>query len=470
VEVKAIRGLSEIRSLGVQLKLTDRGWKVSTFALLLVFLGFFFRDLVLIGLGSSLAMLVVYVVLRMRRAMGDLTRLVVLRPNKFEGSLTAGEKFEGAVLVESSVGARLRFTCPLEHCFFQPSEVEAGDSRLMFMFQPTLADEYSSENLSVVVRDRFGLVRAGGGLSFQVDFRVYPRVLAVALEAARFLLEAGGLGFAEQQTKLKGAGLEYAGSRGYVAGDTLRHMDWKATARLGRLVVKEFYVEGGTGVHLAYEAVASDPVSADKLSAAFLNTALALAKQDLPLGLTVHDGREILLHVPRLQPALAVTLALQYALKSVETDVEQLYMVLEPKAASELRGILRQLEQIPLRQLLQAELTALADSGTEPYQVLRQVLVARKRVQLILVASLTGDPLPVLELAGTARNRNRRLQLLQPTKPWVSARSLEEAYRLYDRYAKLNRSLESRGILVAGSAEKLSHHLAAAQILARATR
>jgi uncharacterized protein (DUF58 family) len=435
--------------------------------LLLVLLGFFLRDLVLVCFGSLLIALLVYVVLSMKRVMGNLVSLVVLRPQGFKGSLTAGEKFQGTVLVESSVGAHLRFTCPLDYGFFEPSELAVGDSKLMFMFQPTLADEYSSEGLRVGVRERFGLVLAEGGLPFHVDFRVYPRVLAAALEAARFLLEAGSLGFGEQLTKLKGAGLEYAGSRRYVAGDTLRHVDWKATARLDRLVVKEFYIEGSTGVHLVYEAIASDPVSSDKLSAAFLNTALAVAKQGLPLGLTIHNGHEVWVHVPRVQPALAVTLALEYALKSVETDAEQLYAVLEPKSASELRGLLQKLEQTQLRQLLQAELKALADSGTEPYQVLRQLLVAGGRVQLILVTSLTGDPLPVLELAGTARSRGCPLQLLQPTKPWIGARSLGEAYRLYERYAKLNRSLEKHGIPVVGSAEKLAGHLAVAQILAR---
>ncbi len=466
--MKISRNMSRIQTPGVQLNLTERGWKTLVSEVLLGFLGLFFKDLLLIGLASFLAVLLVYAVLRMRRTIRNLCSLIVLQPDAFEASLTAGESFRRSVEVESSVGARLRFTCPLEHGFLEPSELGVGDSTLVFVFRPRLADEYSSEELRVEVRDRFGLVGAQGGVPFHVDLRVYPRVFAVAVEAVRFLLEAGGLGLGEQLTKLKGAGLEYAGSREYVAGDTLRHMDWKATARLGRLVVKEFYVEGGAGVHLAYEAVASDPVSADRLSAAFLNTALAVVRQHLPVGLTVHDGLKIWLHIHGVQPALAVALALQYALKTVQADAEQLYTVLEPESASELRGILQQLDQTPLRQLLQAELKALQDRGTEPYKVLQQLLTVGGRVQLILATSLTGDPLPVFELAGTARRKGCPLLILQPTEPWVGAQSLEEAHRLYERYRKLNRSLESHGVPVATSAEKLSRHLSAAQVLARA--
>jgi len=458
--------------------LTKRGWKVIYASLSFGIFALLFRDLLILVGASALGLLLLYEVGAVGGVIRRLRSLVKVEPDTVEATTFAGKPLSCDLEVSLSAGFPLRFESPLNGGIY-PFDWKAlgclavgrGVARLRLEVLPRLAGQYGCETLRVWVRGRLGLVEGVGELPFRLALKVYPRVLAAAVATARFLLAAGGLGVGEPPTVLKGAGLDYADSREYLPGDMLRHMDWKATARLGRLVVKEFYVGGGTGVHLVYEAAAPDPISLDELSSAFLNSVLAVAEQGLPLGLMVHDGERVLLRVPRVQPALAVALALRYALQIVEVPPEELYGVLEPKTVSELRRILEGLDETPLRELLQAELRALKGAVTEPYRVLEQMLSeGGERFQLVLASSLSRDPLPILELASIAQRRGYFLLVLQPTRPWIGARSLEDAYRLYERYARLNRTLESNGVPVAASAEKLSRHVLAVEALAKYAR
>jgi len=51
---------------------------------------------------------------------------------------------------------------------------------------------------------------------------------------------ANSLNFAQDQSVFHGAGLEYAQSRLYVPGDPVKFIDWKVSARVGKLFIKEF--------------------------------------------------------------------------------------------------------------------------------------------------------------------------------------------------------------------------------------
>ena len=55
---------------------------------------------------------------------------------------------------------------------------------------------------------------------------------------------------AKRRTKKRGAGLEFADYRSYVAGDDFRHLDWKAYLRLNRLILKLFEEEQDLPIYL----------------------------------------------------------------------------------------------------------------------------------------------------------------------------------------------------------------------------
>ena len=62
---------------------------------------------------------------------------------------------------------------------------------------------------------------------------------------------------ADRPTPRRGASLEFADYRRYVAGDEIRYIDWNVYARLGTLFVKEFAAEESVHVSIAIDASAS---------------------------------------------------------------------------------------------------------------------------------------------------------------------------------------------------------------------
>jgi uncharacterized protein (DUF58 family) len=92
-----------------------------------------------------------------------------------------------------------------------------------------------------------GLIGARFSWAPDDQLLVTPSVSGVRrfrLLAIRNRLETAGV----REMRLKGDGQGFAGLREYVLGDDPRHVDWKATARHQRLIVREFAIERSQAV------------------------------------------------------------------------------------------------------------------------------------------------------------------------------------------------------------------------------
>lgn len=449
--------------------LTDRGKKLVLVVFAVGLFSLVFRDFVLLISACGLGLVLFFDFFRARRVGEDLSEFVELEPRKIEGELTAGEDYSQELVCRNGSGLELELDCFFEDGGIAHLGSIGEEGRFDFFFEPDLAGEYEFDSVRGSVVGRFDLWREEGEVPLEQSFRVLPRVMAAAMAAARYLEAAGESGFGEQPTMLKGAGLEYAGTREYHPGDDLRHLDWKATARLREPVVKEFYLESGLGVHLAYEAEAPDPVSLDKLSASFLNTALSLAKRSISAGLTVFAEGEVRMHVDRVRPDLALALAMREALRAARVEVREFYSVLEPRTSRRTREILQGLESSPVKTLLKENLGDGKDSEN-PYQVLRRVVRdSEGRLNIIFNSSLSGDIKPILELDDFASREGCRLQILQPATPWKYGNNLEENYRIHEKYSRIYSILKNRNIPISGSVEGLVKELSSNQPIARKT-
>lgn len=92
-----------------------------------------------------------------------------------------------------------------------------------------------------------------GVAGIDADVRVYPDIQAVkqyALLARRGLLHEIGV----RAARYAGAGTEFESLRDWQPGDDYRDVDWKATARRGRPVVRRYEVERSQTIVLAVDA------------------------------------------------------------------------------------------------------------------------------------------------------------------------------------------------------------------------
>ena len=82
-------------------------------------------------------------------------------------------------------------------------------------------------------------------LRFEDDFLKKLEYLHVVSKRA-----FAGQNRADRLAPKRGRGLEFAGHRGYSAGDDFRHIDWKAYKRLGRLLLRLFDEEQDLPIYL----------------------------------------------------------------------------------------------------------------------------------------------------------------------------------------------------------------------------
>jgi len=101
-----------------------------------------------------------------------------------------------------------------------------------------VAGTYTFDAPTITVHDRLGLFEQS------VHRGPRPTITVEATQARGIHVGRGGepisTGFGEHETSRTGSGLEPRSVREYVPGDSIRQIDWKATARLGETHVREF--------------------------------------------------------------------------------------------------------------------------------------------------------------------------------------------------------------------------------------
>ncbi|MEO9171359.1 MAG: DUF58 domain-containing protein [Candidatus Baltobacteraceae bacterium] len=109
------------------------------------------------------------------------------------------------------------------------------------------SDRFST--IYVTYENSLGLIRRYARIDAAQPFRVYPDLSAVerygALHIRNRLIDAG-----VRRMRLRGPGSEFESLREYAEGDAFRAIDWKATARRGKMMVMQHEVERSGDVML----------------------------------------------------------------------------------------------------------------------------------------------------------------------------------------------------------------------------
>lgn len=120
--------------------------------------------------------------------------------------------------------------------------------RTSYTFRPLRRGRYRWKNVRVRGTDALGLISVFRTYSIDpVDLTVYPVPIPVSVD----IKPTTGWGTTELDSGLvTGSGIDTRGIREYVHGDPIRHVHWRSSARMGKLMVKEF--DTGSGLSLAF--------------------------------------------------------------------------------------------------------------------------------------------------------------------------------------------------------------------------
>lgn len=137
----------------------------------------------------------------------------------------------------------------------RPLRFELGpNSRyaLTYHLRPLARGDYDFGDICVRVQGRLGMVNRLTRVNAALRVAVYPNLR----DAARYglLARRGRLGQAGiRKARLQGAGREFESLRDYQPDDEMRRIDWKATARRGELVSRQYEVERSQNVMLVLD-------------------------------------------------------------------------------------------------------------------------------------------------------------------------------------------------------------------------
>jgi uncharacterized protein (DUF58 family) len=115
---------------------------------------------------------------------------------------------------------------------------------------------YRQDAFRIVTRFPFGFLQKARRVELQAEALVYPSV-----EPSRDFFEILPALQGALESLSKGGGHDLYALRGYVPTDSARHVHWKASARSGSLMVREFTREDDCRVLLVLDPHVSDPIT-----------------------------------------------------------------------------------------------------------------------------------------------------------------------------------------------------------------
>ncbi len=427
---------------------TERGFKA--FIILLICAGFavFFIDIFLTAFALIIGGFILYDLRKAKVFSNRINKILEIEPNKIREVLVAGDKKNISIFYQMKKNLSLRILSPIKEVQIKQSELKQGKNFLEVLLSSELCGDYSIDELGVELLGPFKLIKKKGYVLFHLEMKVLPRVLVALIQASLFLLQGKQGGAGEYPSSFKGVGTEYADTREYLPGDSLRHIDWKATARHGKLMTKEFFLEAGWGAHIVYDVRSTGALSQDKLAASFLNICLGVAREGYPLEITIHDGERIFLHSKNNSSYQVLRTAMGYVLQNIKVELDDIDILIDPVGSSQIKRFLNKIKEREVKRILEFEAKVLGERVSEPYKFLMELSCrGEEQKKFLLISQLSGEIVELLQFIDEIQ-KHHQLTIIQPTEPWKEADDLEKAYRWYERTKKIENILCERGIKV----------------------
>jgi uncharacterized protein (DUF58 family) len=181
--------------------------------------------------------------------------------------------------------------------------------KFSYVLAPRVRGEYSIGPLDVVVRDRLGFNAerriVPNSISQMIIYPPYEEIRKMEMLGAK---RAMSMSFGVHKTKQVGTGTELRGLRNYVSGDQFRLIDWKASLRSQKLIVREFESERNVSTLIlidSSESMGGGAVDNTKfeisIKAAMLLAKIAMEQRDMVGVCTFADKKHFRWQAPSMK-------------------------------------------------------------------------------------------------------------------------------------------------------------------------
>jgi hypothetical protein len=409
------------------LRLTSRGLKLLLIQLLLATFTAVYRDILLFiatVLAFSITLFSTYIIVKTKIG----SEKIECEPKNVKIKMIAGEEKSLSLIMYTHAG--LKIASLPDWVRASTETLERGVNEVKLTISPRVSKVYKLDYITAVFTDPLKILHEDFKIPLWLEVTAYPRALPFIIEALKMIGRSGYGG--ETASVRMGRGTEYLWSREYQIGDPLSSVDWKASARLEKLIVKDFCEESYRAIGLVYDVRAVGPITSDELNALFLSSVVSVAKHGLPITMILKNGLTLVSEHRSIDPDTALKIAISYSIKNYIVNGWDVYELLEPKTASQVLSIIRELEALGLLETIQLKM-----------DTLNEIILKLTLPETIIyyIGNIVLDSEFILELSRRVKIKNGEVIVLTPVKPWADLSNLEQAYIMYLSYNKILEAL-----------------------------
>jgi len=422
----------------MKIKLTPFGAGLTSSVIFIFLTSIFIKDLFLLILGLALMIMIII----------DYFVTIYLERRCFFETYVGSDRIW---VWESGRIEIISRSCLLEHDIkiVKPltlkmiEKIDRDSHRIVLDVRFEYSGTYKIEVLNMIIYSFLKIFQIHRHVAVNKTFIVYPEYVywlgriayalsGEGLEGASSSHSGGSLEMLSIKSLLRTVAGEYYETREYVPGDELRRIDWKATARALKMMIKDLRELGGEGVMFAYDPRCSGSYTCDSIVSTLFSVALTIYQEKIS-PLYVYNIYEKKIYRYKDPERFLISLAEDVIMKIIMNKLSKdLYEYVSP---SEFKKLLSLIES----SLKETEYIRMKDLDEKLFTLLRGALI---------VSDVLNGSSYIIDLVNMMKDSSFEKIAIVPEKPWIDLDNLEDKYLGYKTYSYVINDLKRSGFKI----------------------
>lgn len=409
------------------IELTQRGLKFILALVATILVGILFFDFVILSLSLVFIFFILYDFIDLTNKKNKIKELKIY-PSSIRISTFRRTISKQILEIESN----LEFNLKREKWFyFSDEKIKKGRNEITLNFEPFHAGIYRLNELNACFNSRFKLFIYNFKVPLNIELFAYPLLYLRIAEAIGFLAEIGYYSRGELEQLTKGSGTEYAYSREYIQGETIKRIDWKATARHLKIFIKEFHEEKGGSLYIVLDTRFPGEITKDELSSFFLGLVTAYTSVEAPIKVAIYGKESFLVKADEGKGASVLERILKYIIDYFKVSLDDIYKVIDIVPSERLKEVLSRMGNEILLRIFSLNASY---PNQEIFKLDSEVLTT------FIITSLFENLEKFVDFA-----QSKEAYFIYYPRAYLDAKSLEESYIAKKYLERTVKNLEALG-------------------------